>query len=300
MRLMRLAIVITLAVAAAPLLGRAQDDAGLVGDPGIRVVRTVPPTYPEIAKSARVRGKVGIDAVVETDGRVSEARITRSIPLLDGAALAAIRDWEFAPLSARTTVTAVFEFTFEDSPRPRVPSNLWRDPEPSQDDAVILDVFCNNGTIQFVGPGTSSIDGMPGNLLNPLNQSRIHLTESEVAAIRDVARSELAPFAARLFAWRDTPPPMRVNIQERQVLAVVPTSVPSIDICMDACSGLLHGVYLRHAGVWTQLSPFGEDGAKPFYRDRFPKVEKRLRAIVRKSESFQKLPRHLRACMADV
>jgi hypothetical protein len=92
---------------------------------------------------------------------------------------------------------------------------------------------------------------------------------------------------------------MRVNVQERRVLAVVPTSVPFDNLTMDGADGILRGLYLRHGGVWTQLSPFREDSTKPLYRDRFKKVEERLRVIARKNESFRKQPSYLRACMAD-
>ena len=60
-------------------------------------VRHVPPIYPAIAQQARVEGIVIIEAVVGVDGRVVEARILRSKPLLDEAALDAVRQWEFTP-----------------------------------------------------------------------------------------------------------------------------------------------------------------------------------------------------------
>jgi protein TonB len=57
----------------------------------------VPPVYPAIAQSANVQGVVIIEAVIAADGHVLEARILRSIPLLDQAALDAVRQWEFTP-----------------------------------------------------------------------------------------------------------------------------------------------------------------------------------------------------------
>jgi len=60
-------------------------------------VRHVPPIYPAIAQQARVEGIVIIEAIVGVDGRVTEARVLRSKPLLDEAALAAVRQWEFTP-----------------------------------------------------------------------------------------------------------------------------------------------------------------------------------------------------------
>ncbi|MBM3821119.1 MAG: energy transducer TonB, partial [Acidimicrobiia bacterium] len=59
--------------------------------------RHVPPQYPPIAQSARVQGVVIIEATISTTGRVQDARVLRSIPLLDAAALDAVRQWEFTP-----------------------------------------------------------------------------------------------------------------------------------------------------------------------------------------------------------
>jgi protein TonB len=42
-------------------------------------------------------GVVILEARIEPDGRVLNARVLRSIPLLDEAALEAVRQWEFTP-----------------------------------------------------------------------------------------------------------------------------------------------------------------------------------------------------------
>ncbi len=60
-------------------------------------VRHVNPVYPAIAQSARVQGIVIIEATIGPDGKVQDARVLRSIPLLDAAALDAVRGWEFTP-----------------------------------------------------------------------------------------------------------------------------------------------------------------------------------------------------------
>jgi protein TonB len=59
--------------------------------------RNVNPVYPPEAQVNRVQGVVIIEARIETDGRVSQARVLRSIPLLDDAALDAVRQWEYTP-----------------------------------------------------------------------------------------------------------------------------------------------------------------------------------------------------------
>jgi periplasmic protein TonB len=62
-----------------------------------RKVRDVRPAYPPIAQQARVEGTVIIEAVIDSDGRVTRTRILRSVPLLDQAALAAVNGWVFTP-----------------------------------------------------------------------------------------------------------------------------------------------------------------------------------------------------------
>ncbi len=60
-------------------------------------VRDVAPVYPPIAQAARVQGIVILEATIGADGRVANARVLRSVSLLDHAALEAVRQWEFTP-----------------------------------------------------------------------------------------------------------------------------------------------------------------------------------------------------------
>jgi protein TonB len=59
--------------------------------------KNVTPGYPEAARSARVQGIVIIEAVIGADGKVADAKVLRSVPLLDDAAVAAVKQWEFTP-----------------------------------------------------------------------------------------------------------------------------------------------------------------------------------------------------------
>jgi TonB family protein len=60
-------------------------------------VKDVRPVYPADARDARVQGSVMVEATISPDGTVQNAKIIRSIPLLDAAALDAVRQWEFSP-----------------------------------------------------------------------------------------------------------------------------------------------------------------------------------------------------------
>jgi protein TonB len=44
-----------------------------------------------------VQGVVIMEIVITPEGQVQDARVLRSIPLLDQAALDAVRQWEFTP-----------------------------------------------------------------------------------------------------------------------------------------------------------------------------------------------------------
>ena len=60
-------------------------------------VREIAPVYPAIAQAARVQGIVIIEATIGADGQVINARVLRSVPLLDAAALDAVRQWQYTP-----------------------------------------------------------------------------------------------------------------------------------------------------------------------------------------------------------
>ena len=60
-------------------------------------IRDVRPIYPPIAQQAGVQGVVIIETIIDTDGNVAAARVLRSIPLLDQAALNAVQQWRFVP-----------------------------------------------------------------------------------------------------------------------------------------------------------------------------------------------------------
>jgi TonB family protein len=60
-------------------------------------VTHVSPKYPIDAFEAGIEGVVIVEARIEPDGRILNARVVRSVPELDQAALGAVMQWEFAP-----------------------------------------------------------------------------------------------------------------------------------------------------------------------------------------------------------
>jgi TonB family protein len=64
--------------------------------PPVKLV-DVPPVPPELAVRANVHGIVIVEVTIDVDGTVKDARILRSIPMLDAAALEAVRQWRYEP-----------------------------------------------------------------------------------------------------------------------------------------------------------------------------------------------------------
>jgi protein TonB len=62
-----------------------------------RKIVNVPPRYPVHAQLAHIEGVVVLDAVIDPTGRVTDVQVTRSIQLLDQAAIDAVRQWRFTP-----------------------------------------------------------------------------------------------------------------------------------------------------------------------------------------------------------
>ena len=62
------------------------------------LVHRVEPDYPSVAVSAKVTGTVILEATVNESGAVTNLTVLRSIPLLDTAAMRAVRQWRYQPL----------------------------------------------------------------------------------------------------------------------------------------------------------------------------------------------------------
>jgi len=61
-------------------------------------IHDVRPVYPAEAQAAGIQGVVILEALVDKTGHVASARVLRSVPLLDQAALDAVRQWEYQPV----------------------------------------------------------------------------------------------------------------------------------------------------------------------------------------------------------
>jgi protein TonB len=60
-------------------------------------LKHVNPAYPDIAKQARVQGVVILECTISPQGKVTDVKVLRGIPLLDQAAIDAVKQWVYTP-----------------------------------------------------------------------------------------------------------------------------------------------------------------------------------------------------------
>jgi len=80
-----------------------------------KLINKVPPSYPEVAKSARVTGTVVLHAVISKDGGIQRLQLVSGPPLLAKAAMDAVTQWRYRPtvlngqpVEVDTTIDVVF------------------------------------------------------------------------------------------------------------------------------------------------------------------------------------------------
>jgi protein TonB len=73
------------------------------------------PQYPAIAKAARIQGTVVLQATISKNGTIQNLRVVSGPPMLQQAALDAVRSWRYKPyllngdpVEVETTVNVVF------------------------------------------------------------------------------------------------------------------------------------------------------------------------------------------------
>jgi periplasmic protein TonB len=90
---------------------------GVIREP--RKIVNVQPVYPEIARISKIQGLVIIEATIDERGSVLDARVLRSVALLDAAALTAVRQWRYTPtllngVPVRVLMTVTIQFSLGD------------------------------------------------------------------------------------------------------------------------------------------------------------------------------------------
>jgi TonB family protein len=90
-----------------------------------KLIKEVEPAYPDAARKAGIEGLVIMEATTDTYGRVAEVKVLRSIPLLDQAAVDAVKQWVYEPMvidgkPRPVTFTVTTRFRLDDKKKPRV------------------------------------------------------------------------------------------------------------------------------------------------------------------------------------
>ena len=79
------------------------------------LIRIIEPTYPLLARQARVQGEVVLKAIVTREGDIKELELISGHPMLAPAAIAAVKQWHYRPfllngepIEVETMVTVTF------------------------------------------------------------------------------------------------------------------------------------------------------------------------------------------------
>lgn len=88
---------------------------------GVQAARCVScprPAYPSLARQMRIEGTVRMNAVIDRDGRISNLQLVMGHPLLQQAALDAVKRWVYQPtvlnaepVQVATTIDVVFKLS---------------------------------------------------------------------------------------------------------------------------------------------------------------------------------------------
>jgi periplasmic protein TonB len=80
-----------------------------------RIVNRVQPVYPPLARQTRISGTVRLHAIISKDGTIQQLEVMSGHPLLQQAALDAVRQWRYQPtllngdpVEVDTTIDVIF------------------------------------------------------------------------------------------------------------------------------------------------------------------------------------------------
>jgi len=79
------------------------------------MIHRVEPTYPPLARQARVQGEVVLSAIIDRDGNIQNLQLVSGHPMLVPSAIAAVKQWHYKPyllngqpVEVETTITVIF------------------------------------------------------------------------------------------------------------------------------------------------------------------------------------------------
>ena len=82
------------------------------------LIHRVEPTYPPLARSARVQGEVILSAVIDADGQIQNLQLVSGHPMLVPSAIEAVKKWRYkpyllngSPVEVETMITVIFSLS---------------------------------------------------------------------------------------------------------------------------------------------------------------------------------------------
>ena len=82
------------------------------------LIHRVEPTYPALARAARVQGEVVLSALINTNGEIQNLQLVSGHPMLVPDAIAAVKQWRYKPyllngqpVEVETTITVIFSLS---------------------------------------------------------------------------------------------------------------------------------------------------------------------------------------------
>jgi protein TonB len=84
------------------VLGGTGEEPVMAGVGGVSLPTIIPsskikPEYPEVARKARIAGKVLLSAVIDREGNVTDVTVLKGHPMLNNAAIDAVKKWKYKP-----------------------------------------------------------------------------------------------------------------------------------------------------------------------------------------------------------
>jgi protein TonB len=82
------------------------------------LIQKIEPTYPPLARAARVQGEVVLSAVIDSNGQINNLQLVSGHPMLVPAAISAVKQWRYKPyllngqpVEVETTITVIFSLS---------------------------------------------------------------------------------------------------------------------------------------------------------------------------------------------
>jgi TonB family protein len=90
------------------------------------------PAYPAVARQSGVQGLILLAVTLSVDGRPSDIKVVRGVPLLDLAAIEAVKTWRYAPsvvndVARRVELVEAIDFFLDDGGRASAYASLASD-----------------------------------------------------------------------------------------------------------------------------------------------------------------------------